>query len=145
MVLLLDDSLPRALEEIDLSPYDFIKTLTRHKLPPLPASYLQGVLQLYNNSAAIYGEHNEVLTGNYPLVPVKSHFRDLKTHAIALVDEFSHTPAIAPQFFSKLDLKALDLNVNNTYTKYNYLFNNYTIAAVYTHAEYLNTPYQTLA
>lgn len=32
--------------------------MTRQRLEPIPAAYLQGVLQLYNNSVALYGENN---------------------------------------------------------------------------------------
>jgi HEAT repeat protein len=70
--------------------------------------------------------------GGYPLVPLKSYFKDIKSHAISVMEEFSHNPTIAPQFFSKLDVKSINSNISATYDKYHYLFNSYTLAAVYT-------------
>lgn len=56
LILQLDDSLARQLAEQTATTYELIKMLTRDKFAHLPASYMQGVLQIYNNSVAVYGE-----------------------------------------------------------------------------------------
>ena len=86
MILQLDDSLKRQLTEADASTYELIKMLTRDRLEYLPAAYIQGVLQIYNNSVAVYGEQEEAIMAlAYPLVPIRSYFQPLKTHAIAIL------------------------------------------------------------
>ena len=55
LLLALNDSLQQNMAELDLKAYDLIKLTARAKLASLPSTYLQSVLQLYNNSLAIYG------------------------------------------------------------------------------------------
>jgi len=43
----------------------------------------------------------------YPLVPIRPYFQSLKTHAIAILQEFRHCRSAAIQLFSKLDLRAV--------------------------------------
>lgn len=82
--------------------------LTREKLGQLPACYIQGVLQIYNNSVAVYGEQEDaIMAVGYPLVPAKAYYQKLKTHAISILQEFRHNHSAAIQLFSKLDLKAV--------------------------------------
>jgi len=63
-----------------------------------------------------------------------------------IIKEFKYQPNnIATQFFSKLDLKSLDYNILITYRKHQYLFENYSIASVYTDVFYKDSLYRQVA
>lgn len=84
LLLSLNDTLQQNYDEMDLKVYDLIKLSSRIKIESVSSLYIQGVLQLFNNSLAIYGEHGEILEENqYPLVPAKSFFHEIK-YLIAL-------------------------------------------------------------
>ena len=86
MILQLDDSLACQLRQIDLKTYDLIKMLTREKITQLSATYIQGILQIYNNSVAVYGEQEyAIMAARFPLIPVKAYYQSLKTHVVAIV------------------------------------------------------------
>lgn len=138
LLLSLNDTLQQNIEELDMKPYDLIKLATRVKLDGLQNNYVQGVLQLYNNSISIYGHHGEIMPPHsYPLVPIKSFFHRAKYLIAIIVKEFQHLPHnIATQFYSKLDSKYIDYNIINGYDKFNYLYGTYSIATVYPKLDY---------
>lgn len=49
------------------------------------------------------------------------------------------------QFFSKVDTSVMDWNIRSIYEKYQYLYNSYTIATVYTHLEYKDSTEEPIA
>jgi len=134
--LALDDSLHRNLEQMDLSPYELLKKLTRDRVESVESAYLQGVLQLYNNSLAVYSENNILSENSYPLIPLRSLFRSLKYATISIIRQLQTSHIHGPTLLSSLSVKNINENIFNTYDKYHHLYSSYTIATIYTKLDY---------
>jgi hypothetical protein len=79
----------------------------RENIDPLPGAYLQGVMQLYNNAAAVYGENNLLSGDSYPLMPLKAFYRSLKYHCIGIIRQMMYSRIHGPALLGSLSLKAV--------------------------------------
>jgi hypothetical protein len=102
----------------------------------LSLAYLQGVLQLYNNSSAVYTERGILPSEAYPLLPTRALFRELKCDCISIVRQFRYCSALGAQLLTLVDVDAIDAVILNTHEKYLYFFNRYSIATVRTELDY---------